>query len=172
MSLNEKRFSLYSPDRAKYGPEAPVWTDSIEFYNPYARPEDLSAPVAAHITTGVAQYSICELDYFAQPGSFGAGFRELKRIETSPKPNAKAEIHFIDENYLMLKLSRDLVWSQDLDPAPYLRSEEEMPEDAPQIYTYYGVRLGYIAKGPPDDEEMNKEIEKMGLLELFEWHIR
>ncbi|KAH7174630.1 uncharacterized protein B0J16DRAFT_418099 [Fusarium flagelliforme] len=157
-SLNKQRFTLYSPDCAKYGPNERLSTTDIEFYNPYALLEDLSAPVAAHISSGFIQFPICKLDYFPQPGYFCAGFRELKGIDTSPKPNTKADIQFIDDNHLMLKISRDLVWCREMDPFPYFRDEQEMPENAPQIYTYYGIRAEY-AKEMAAIERANQQEE-------------
>lgn len=130
-SLNKQSFILFSPDCVRYGPNERFSTTDIEFDNPYALPEDLSAPVAARILSGLIQFSICELDYFAQPGYFCAGFRELKRIDTSPKPNTKADTHFIDDNHLMLKISRDLVWCREMGIMPSSGDEEEMPENAP-----------------------------------------
>ncbi|KAJ4112523.1 hypothetical protein NW768_011690, partial [Fusarium equiseti] len=143
-SLNKQRFNLYSPDIVKYGPNKQLlFTTNIKFNNPYARPEDLSAHVAARMSSGFNQYPICELGYFPQPGYFCAGFRELKGIDRSPKPNTKADIYFIDDNHLILKISRDLVWCREMDIMPSTGNEVEMPGDAPQIYTYYGIRAEY-----------------------------
>ncbi|CAG7559897.1 unnamed protein product [Fusarium equiseti] len=143
-SLNEQRFILYSPDCVKYGPNELFSTTEIEFNNPHAPPEDLSRPVATCISHGLIQFPICELDYFPQPGYFCAGFRELKGIDTSPKPNTKADIHFIDDDHIIVKISRDLVWCREMDIMSSSGDEEKMPENAPQIYTYYGIRAEYV----------------------------
>ncbi|RBR26875.1 uncharacterized protein FIESC28_00301 [Fusarium coffeatum] len=118
-------FNLYSTDPVKFGsPILGFPTDKIEFYYDLVDESgDLSLPVAAR--ADLRMNTACELDQFTQPRYFSTGFEIYK----DSLRGVEAQIHFIDDNHLILKVSRDLVYVG-----------EEIPKDASFTFTYYGIR--------------------------------
>lgn len=102
--------------------------------------EDLSLPVAARVDLRMT--TACELDQFAQPKYFNTGFEIYK----DSLRGVEVQIHFIDDNHLVLKVSRDFVYVG-----------VEIPKDAPFKFTYYGIRDNYEIEQKAKQKEEEKK---------------
>ena len=70
------------------------------------------------------------INMFTPSSYYSAGFHELQG-ELGLWYRRKVAVHFIDDNHLILKISRHIVFEY---------NEKDMPDDAPEIFTYYGIR--------------------------------
>ncbi|KAJ4003842.1 hypothetical protein NW752_011970 [Fusarium irregulare] len=124
-------FSLYSTDHVKHFPgPIDLFGNKIDFFD-RKDSEDPLMPAAGYID--INMNNVCNLDTFTPPSYYSAGFHELQG-ELGLWYRRKVAVHFIDDNHLILKISRHIVFEY---------NEKDMPDDAPEIFTYYGIRDSY-----------------------------
>ena len=152
-------FSLYSTDHVQHVP-GPLYilTDKIEFFENQDS-EDPSKPVDGHID--LRMNNVCNLNKFIPPRYYSPGFHHLEGDMNNGPSNVDVPVHFIDDNHLILKISRNMVFQHD---------KKNMPHDAPAIFTYYGIRSSY---GWEQKEKQKEELKKVrGRSETPEPHAR
>ncbi|KAH7174631.1 uncharacterized protein B0J16DRAFT_375445 [Fusarium flagelliforme] len=144
MGLGGQIFNLYSTDHVKHVPGSlDPFGNKIDFFE-NGDSEDPLMPVDGYID--IRMNNVCNLDRFIPPSYYSAGFHELQG-ESGNFSRRKVPVHFIDDNHLILKISRHMVFKDD---------EKRMPNDAPEIFTYYGIRGRYET----EQKKKKKEEEK------------
>ncbi|CAG7559898.1 unnamed protein product [Fusarium equiseti] len=146
IGLGGQIFNLYSTDHVKHvpGPLDP-FGNKINFFD-NDDPEDTLMPVDGYID--IRMNNVCNLDAFAPPSYFSAGFHRLQGDINNGPHGEKVPVHFIDDNHLILKIRRHMVFMYD---------EKNMPNDAPEIFTYYGIRDRYETEQKAKQKEEEKK---------------
>ncbi|KAF5711484.1 hypothetical protein FGLOB1_4987 [Fusarium globosum] len=141
--LEEKTYNLFSTDHVKHCWHTITSAKYIEFYppedwDPFLNYTDGRGPVEGHVYLVTDQF--CSLDLFTPPKYPSTKFHKLK----ANKGRKTVDVQFLDDYFLILRIHRDFVFST---------QSREIPKEAPEFFTYYGIAEGYT---PPVDKREEK----------------
>ncbi|KAF4337968.1 hypothetical protein FBEOM_8130 [Fusarium beomiforme] len=141
-----RTFKLWSIDHVKHCPYEIAPVKYIEFYNEDPDPLRFTEKqlltmiddVTAHVY--ILSEDVCRMKMFTPPKHLSTKTHELR---TNRGP---VYIQFFDNNYLTLKMSREMVFSNLGGP---------IPKDAPPFFAYYGICERYMV-----DKEKKERMKK------------
>ncbi|KAM0435603.1 hypothetical protein ACHAQK_008170 [Fusarium lateritium] len=136
-SLKDRKFTLWSVDHLQYAPKELQSPKFIEFY-PMDASDQRETPFMGHMATGTD--SLC-LEEFIQPKNVSRNTYKLRADEGE----GEVQIKFFHDNYLGVRITRDLV---------YINEPNRVPKDAPEFFFYWGICDDYtLAQSRRDKEE-------------------
>ncbi|KAM0243062.1 hypothetical protein ACHAP5_006938 [Fusarium lateritium] len=140
-SLKDRRFTLWSIEHLQWAPDELLSPKFIQFY-PMDDSDIRETPYMGHMVTG--NDPLCCLDPFIQPKNVGTKSYKLRADEGE----REVQIKFIHDNYLAVRISRDLV---------YINEPDRAPEDAPEFFFYWGICDDYtLAQSRRDKKEKRR----------------